>query len=755
MRNRSLTLFRILIFLTIITLLASSSPVSGSRSTSSSVYLPLVSRDYEYLPPIIADTTIVLTTQSTSKISSISENGSIFTFAMMTPELEQVDVGDVIISGISIAAPYGFMRKVTHKQNQGNGLILTTEQATIEDAFKQVFVDIQQTLSSEDIQSFINIPGISLIKTPNAGNIGDFQFELNNAVLYDKDNDLSTTDDQVVADGQLVFSPNYNFRLKVANFKVKEIYFSQTYSFQTGLTVSSKLSLTIPAYEKPLTPSFPLAAFPIPGLPLVVTPKLQIWTGINGNVYAGVSSSVTQTTSFTAGLQYSNNTWQPIIGFTNEFMFNQPQFTSGVSFKAYVGPKLSFLLNGVVGPYLKANLGLKLDIIPFGNPWLTLQGGLEVPIGVNVEIFSHVLLDYQTIAIDYWRLLYSLSSSPPTDTATPTRTNTPTPTRTMTPTPTNNPTPTPTRTNTPTPTLTQQPSSVGPIIFDTVDLFDDNSDQFASCGWSVGVELFVQNLGNSSATNVCGSLSTSDPYITVNPDWDYDCSPGDLPGGETTGLDFAFDVDPNTPDGHTIGFDLDLFADNGGPWYDNFDVQVDCNPSYIQNLQFKVSFQGRSNSEGKPQNVPIMVQILSSSGSQVLYNSSWVSVTPAGSSNNWGTATIDVSSANLIPGQTYQIKTRGAMHLRKLVTIPLTDGMTIDYTNSTLNPNQILWAGDVNQDNQIDINDLDVISLHFGNVVPSTPDPYSEIYRSDLNGDQVIDLSDLVICSTNSGKVGD
>ena len=174
-----------------------------------------------------------------------------------------------------------------------------------------------------------------------------------------------------------------------------------------------------------------------------MVPVLQVYVGINGSIYAGVSSSITQTTSVTAGAQYLNKAFQPIGSYSSEFAFNQPRFGWGVSFKAYVGPKLSLLLNGVAGPYVKANAALKLDIAPQSDPWLTLKGGLEVPVGVAVEIISHVLVDYQVIAVDYWKLLLSVSGPPPstmTPTPTPTRTNTPSPTPTRTPTPTSTPT---------------------------------------------------------------------------------------------------------------------------------------------------------------------------------------------------------------------------------------------------------------------------------------------------------------------------
>ena len=158
------------------------------------LYLPLITRDSALLPPIIPETTVVLTSESTSQLASISEDGTTFTFAAISSELQRVDVGDVIISRVSDAAPYGFLRKVTSRQTQGNGLKLVTEQATIEEAYQQVSVSLQQTITPEGLQGFAALPGVTLVQSPNGVNAGDFKFQLNNAVLFDEDNDLSTTE---------------------------------------------------------------------------------------------------------------------------------------------------------------------------------------------------------------------------------------------------------------------------------------------------------------------------------------------------------------------------------------------------------------------------------------------------------------------------------------------------------------------------------------------------------------------------------
>lgn len=165
----------------------------------------------------------------------------------------------------------------------------------------------------------------------------------------------------------------------------------------------------------------------------------------------------------------------------------------------------------------------------------------------------------------------------------------------------------------------------------------------------------------------------------------------------------------------------------------------------VGTLNFKVSFQGRDNAAGQLQNVPIKVKIKNESGDQTLFESDWVSVTPADSSNNWGIASVDVSSAALTPGQTYQVFVKGAMHLAKRITISVTDGLTIDYTDPALNPDGFLRAGDIDQDNEVGAADQLILLSHWGGTPPASPDPSSIVYRSDLDGDGTIGASDLTI----------
>ncbi len=124
---------------------------------------------------------------------------------------------------------------------------------------------------------------------------------------------------------------------------------------------------------------------------------------------------------------------------------------------------------------------------------------------------------------------------------------------------------------------------VGPLTYEDHTIDDDESGQssgdgdgIVDCGETVELYVTLRNEGNDAATGVSAAISTADPYVhfTCNTSSGYP----DIPGGGTgtNSNDFDFEVDPGTPDGHAIHFDLNVSASNGGPWADAFDVPVTC-----------------------------------------------------------------------------------------------------------------------------------------------------------------------------------
>ncbi|MEZ4735649.1 MAG: PKD domain-containing protein [Caldilineaceae bacterium] len=180
-------------------------------------------------------------------------------------------------------------------------------------------------------------------------------------------------------------------------------------------------------------------------------------------------------------------------------------------------------------------------------------------------------------------------------------------------------------------------------------------------------------------------------------------------------------------------------------------------PVPIESLNVRVRYEQRDNAAERWQDVPFQVTIKDASGSQLLYQTgNWVSPVPM-LDGNYGTATLHPSNPELVYGQTYQIFIRGAMHLTRKMTLTLTEGMRIDFTDPTLNPTGALRGCDIDQNNEVNQADVDIwtAAVQAGAQPPPTPDPASTDYRSDINGDHMINIIDFSICAANMGKVGD
>jgi hypothetical protein len=124
--------------------------------------------------------------------------------------------------------------------------------------------------------------------------------------------------------------------------------------------------------------------------------------------------------------------------------------------------------------------------------------------------------------------------------------------------------------------------SVGPVVYSDHTVDDDDLgssdgdwDSVIECGETIEMPVILVNQGTLTANNVGATLSTSDAYISIT---DSAETWSDIAGitEVTSTEDFDFTVDPDTPDGHEVTFDLDVTATNGGPWSDSFTVTVSC-----------------------------------------------------------------------------------------------------------------------------------------------------------------------------------
>lgn len=420
--KRSLSaLFSLLIGLLFVGLLVRTAQSSQADSTvadattTSNIFLPIVRNN---LPPIIPETTEVLTEESTQHLVSISTDGTILTFDQMTSQLSDLTAGDVIVGNVSEAAPDGFLRKVTAVSSTNGQVIVTTAPATLEDAIQQGSIQLSKQLTPADVESMTLVEGVTLQARPSATDLNDtFTFELKNVVIYDEDEDFDTTNDQIIANGRLELSPDLDFNLKIKDHTLEELDFilraEETVALEVGAEVSKPL---LNASFLIANPKISNIVVSVGIVPVIIKIEMPIYLQIKGEATAGVWATVTQTADLTAGLQYEDNTWYPVSNLINDFSFDPPTGQIGAELTVNLNPPIKLMLYGVAGPSATVGPYLKLigEVSGLSVDWkLELHGGITATVGVQAEILGQSLGNYTKEVLKWDILLWSLSSNNP------------------------------------------------------------------------------------------------------------------------------------------------------------------------------------------------------------------------------------------------------------------------------------------------------------------------------------------------------
>ena len=373
------------------------------------IFLPLIVNSQTEVPVIIPDTTKVLSESTTQYLAEISVDGSTYTFTQSTPELLSLEPGDIMVSNVAEDAPHGFLRQVTSISMIGDQVIIVSDQAALDQAIESGKVKLRQTITPNEIRESSLPPGVETNVSADK-----FEFYVHDLVLYDGDGNPFTEEDQIRADGTLGFVLSYDFTLLIQNFELKECSFTNSVVASDNLEIKTKIDLASAELEFEfariyLSPITVMVGY----LPVVIEPVITINIGLNGEVSVGVETSVTQVVTLKTGVEYKNGAWGPISEFSNEFQIDPPHLSAGLHFKGYFGPRLSLLIYGLVGPYADVDIFAELEADIFDDPWWSLYGGLEVPIGVRVEVLSHLIAHYETVAIGFRMLLAQAESNNP------------------------------------------------------------------------------------------------------------------------------------------------------------------------------------------------------------------------------------------------------------------------------------------------------------------------------------------------------
>ncbi len=496
--------------------------------------------------PAIAAETRVLSRSSLRHLAEVSGDAGILTFSEITPELEALRPGEIIVGDVSNAAPEGFLRRIVSTTHQGNGLRLETEFASLEEVIVDGQLRFSTPLDPDDVISYsVAADGVTLVgwSPPGArrrpsghamplAQQRPFEIQLSNVRILDV----------AEINGMITFEPTLDLDIDWRFGKLRTASVTLTANEEARLSIrQTRFSAGVGEVFEITRLHLGATTLFVGPVPVVVSYDLVVHVGLLGDVQVGVEHSIVQTASLTGGLTYEDGHISPYSDFDNDFRYSAPSVFLESAVKAYAGPELFVKLYGVAGPYVNVHGYLKVEVHAGIESYVQVLGGLEANAGLKFELnilSNKVMLAAERTLIDSFSVLarYDHERGPtstavreitptwtswPAYTPTPTRTgtNTPSPTPTWTswpaytPTPTltswpaYTPTPTRTRTNTPSPTNTPTPAETPPRVLLYDDFEDPDLDEdvwtFRTNGngwWEISGGLLLVNSGTPSGS---------------------------------------------------------------------------------------------------------------------------------------------------------------------------------------------------------------------------------------------------------------
>jgi len=339
----------------------------------------------------LSEKTEVLADSTISKIDH-ELGDSVIYFNKDAQEILQLEDGDVIVSSVG----EGFLRKVKETKEEGDYIIVRTEYAALEDAIeKGNLVISNRELNFDNMRTEYKHRGTSF-KT--RGNLLEVDF---NSLIYEN----PTTGAEIRGIGKSVFGAvidtvgaEFLFGLQSFKFGLK-VYHSESLGVEIteGCSFEGKIKLA----------SFTLTPILVHvGIPIVITPHVDLYIGANLNVQASVSTSIQKNDTIIGGIIYNKSQgWETFSDYKKSFSYSTPTVSLSGEAEIYaVVPEISLQIYELIGPYAEMKGYGRIEVNPELNPWWSLYAGFDVSGGVKFEVLAWNVMWGGSIYSKEWEL---------------------------------------------------------------------------------------------------------------------------------------------------------------------------------------------------------------------------------------------------------------------------------------------------------------------------------------------------------------
>ncbi|MCU0799752.1 MAG: hypothetical protein MUC62_08800 [Candidatus Thermoplasmatota archaeon] len=317
--------------------------------------------------------------------------------------LPSITEDDILSIGISERTPYGLLRKVSSIKRDGSRMTVRTTQATLEEAVKKGSIRLNESIGQEQMELISSLPGVTLKNGPTrAGGDGII---FTDVVLHSGEGGKRT-----VIGGRIDLDLDIIFDLDIDWFQIEECRFGTVTTFTGELRFDSNEELNLDEKFEVASFSFPPILIPIGGIVVIFVPTLSLVIGVRGTVEAGLMMEAVQNTVLEGYVEHPD--WEPIREYTANFEFSTPVIGTHCLVRGFVGPELSLLIYGILGPYLSVHAYVEGEAFMQAEErswWL--YGGMEFGMGFKVEVLGIKIKDWSDPDIVDLRRLISSSAN--------------------------------------------------------------------------------------------------------------------------------------------------------------------------------------------------------------------------------------------------------------------------------------------------------------------------------------------------------
>jgi hypothetical protein len=309
-------------------------------------------------------------------------------------DLGAVAPGDVVAAGLSATTPHGLLRKVTTVSHTADGLVLTTEPATVTDVLAQGTIAVHATPSANEVVAFerlargVHIRPRARMSGSGGGSPAGASFEWSFVPDHPIGPAMVT-----VSGGGLQISPQFNFDAGVSIFPP-----SLKASFTVGAQESFDGHIHVTGGFTAINVNQELAKvyfapvdIQIGPIPIFFVPEAVIAVSLGGDAGGELTAGLSQSRTFSYGAGIdTTRSGGPFYLINNtspdQLRPEPPRFKGSASLSLAATAGLVLLVDWATGPEVSAGPFLELHASTADDPWWRTYFGLEASVGLVLNL---------------------------------------------------------------------------------------------------------------------------------------------------------------------------------------------------------------------------------------------------------------------------------------------------------------------------------------------------------------------------------